>query len=125
MTWLPDAQTWMVGVLMVLAFCGIAGWMLAGTVVDQVSSRGRHRSDGRPQLMLTSIRVERVIPAADWLRPEDDDPPTVALPVRLVESWGPRECSPSAGLIARCHAETPIFADLARVLRLESMLVAA
>lgn len=95
-----DTQTWLVGCLMILAFCGMAGWMLAGTVVESVSSGGRHRSDGRPQLVLTSVRVEWVIPAAEWLRPEDAEERRRR---QLHEAW-----------MRRRAAEAPWFAQMAQ-----------
>lgn len=94
-----DTQTWLVGCLMVLAFCAVAGWMLAGRAVDQVSSSGRHRAD-RPKLVLASIRVERVIPAAEWLRPEDAEERRRR---QLHEAW-----------MRRRAAEAPWFAQMAQ-----------
>lgn len=61
-----DAQTWRVGAALIFAFCGVAGWMLAGTITDEVrpapvpAQRGRHRATGRrPQVTPRRQRADR------------------------------------------------------------------
>ena len=86
------AQSLVLGLTMITVFLLVAWLMLSGPTGEApVSSRGRHRSDGRPQLMLTSVRVERVISAAE-VRPG------------IYEQWMSRRAS-EAPLFARLAAE--------------------
>lgn len=116
--WLPvvGAQTGLIGTLMILAFCAITGWMLAGTVTPVTapdSVHGRHRA-GRPHLAaVPDLEVDDVlpfVPGPDYSDEPDDwtaDLPTAQL---AVVTDAPRRTSPTETVRA---GWPPIFAQLA------------
>jgi len=82
-----DAQTFRVGAVLVLAFCGIAGWMLAGTVEGSVPEHPAPTV----RLVTSSTEAER----NGGQRPQPK--------ASVHELWCQRRA-----------AESPIFAQLAR-----------
>lgn len=93
-----------VGLALVAAYLLLNWLILRGGTGVPVSSRGRHRPVVAPVAVADAfVRVERSIPMAEWVRPEDAE---------LVEERRRRQLH--EGWMRRRAVEAPWFAQLAQ-----------